>query len=201
MPRSHALRFEFQSTRGPEGPRDACCRRGGRLLQVSIHARPRRTARRHTAFVVRGSDWVSIHARPRRTARRRMDALIFALVSGVSIHARPRRTARLARVRLICTGVPQFQSTRGPEGPRDPEAPEGAPKPPAFQSTRGPEGPRDSDPPSRQREGNSFNPRAAPKDRATCTQSCDTLDILVSIHARPRRTARPYIWSVAICAP
>ena len=63
----------------------------------------------------------------------------------------------------------EFQSTRGPEGPRDPDIQRIFVAQAKFQSTRGPEGPRDV---RRGRQwpcGSSFNPRAAPRGHATGT--------------------------------
>ncbi len=130
----------FQSTRGPEGPRDRARRLDALATRVSIHARPRRTARRAHRPRDGGHGGVSIHARPRRTAR----PVILpghAVAGQVSIHARPRRTARpsvpavvpvsacfnpraapkdrATRARELALEIRRFQSTRGPEGPRD----------------------------------------------------------------------------------
>ncbi len=107
----------FQSTRGPEGPRDAERVRWERCPAVSIHARPRRTARPRWHPLPAANEAVSIHARPRRTARLGGRVLV-GRAEEVSIHARPRRTAR-QRVGSQVFAKELFQSTRGPEGPRD----------------------------------------------------------------------------------
>jgi hypothetical protein len=61
----------------------------------------------------------------------------------------------------------------------------------AFQSTRGPEGPRDATPHVPAGPASGFNPRAAPRDRATRWHPASAArPAVVSIHARPRGTAR-----------
>ncbi len=156
--------------------------------RVSIHARPRRTARRGdcpsatspsksfnpraapkdraTASQTRGVEVhaVSIHARPRRTARRRHPRRSLACTC-FNPRAAPKDRATICK--RLPTSTQSFQSTRGPEGPRDSQHSLLCIIFSRFQSTRGPEGPRDWLRPGAAPGGRSFNPRAAPKDRAT----------------------------------
>ncbi len=131
---------KFQSTRGPEGPRDQWRERFWCIfLKVSIHARPRRTARPSL-----DASWpIRVRFNPR---------------------AAPKDRATKVAELLHCPM--QFQSTRGPEGPRDMKS----------RAVRA--------------SFISFNPRAAPKDRATEQRGGVVNSRRVSIHARPRRTAR-----------
>ena len=209
---------------------------GQGVIDVSIHARagwparPRQCESSHRRAV-------SIHARAGWPARRRSRrssrhrhgfnpragwmarATLHRpspdLGLNVSIHARAGWPAR-PPVLVLARTYPEFQSTRGLDGPRD-GAVRGMVLPVMFQSTRGLDGPRDA--PAAGTGGGSacFNPRAGWMARATPTtanlvisylfQSTRGLDgprdgswtrssglVVVSIHARAGWPARPGAW-------
>ena len=177
----------FQSTRGPEGPRDTrTCLRTHAGRGFNPRAAPRGHATRAYRDAIR-LECVSIHARPRGATRRRSPRGALALEV--------------------------FQSTRGPEGPRDGIGQARRNAWDRFQSTRGPEGPRDRrrvDPgarigvsiharprgatrhrsPRRSEPSRCFNPRAAPRGHATFCLCRGGWLGEVSIHARPRGATR-----------
>ncbi len=156
----------FQSTRGPEGPRDMyfsprygpCC--------FNPRAGPRDRATVELRGEVAVLHHVSIHARARGTARPVDQPPCGADQGCFNPRAGPRDRATPAR-QPECFPAPAFQSTRGPEGPRDEveirravslmvsihARARGTAR---HETTLYPRVPRTS-----------FNPRAGPRDRAT----------------------------------
>ena len=154
----------FQSTRGPEGPRDADATLAAAApLSFNPRAAPRGHATRAVLIDYFATE-VSIHARPRGATRPPASRMVASATASFNPRAAPRGHATLI---FDCnTRQFAFQSTRGPEGPRDGDPvhyfakplvsiharPRGATRlvsavlcmsRSAFQSTRGPEGPRD----------------------------------------------------------
>ena len=155
--------MKFQSTRGPEGPRDAMYPGVPLIALVSIHARARGTARLRVEISAKAVTVFQSTRGPE--GPRDVGPREHALRLLVSIHARARGTARPSLPTSGTTPL-TFQSTRGPEGPRD-----------AFLIRSWP-------------KLRSFNPRAGPRDRATWPVGLDGGWLSVSIHARARGTAR-----------
>ena len=155
---------KFQSTRGPEGPRDP---RGLLVLlplDVSIHARPRGATRHDARRMPLNHCWFQSTRGPEGPR----DWAVWPmrpLLNCFNPRAAPRGHA--TRIANDPDAEARFQSTRGPEGPRDDTIASNGYASYEFQSTRGPEGPRDPAQGIGGRGAARFNPRAAPRGHAT----------------------------------